>query len=82
MIIADTGFFLALAWGGYWLLRILSGEHLVTLPRIPTGLTQSVMPIASLAFVAAELLTLPQAWDKLHRSPPAATAVSESSHLE
>lgn len=77
-----VGFFLALAWGGYWLLQILRGEHLVTLPWVPTGFTQSVMPIASLAFVAAELLTLPQAWAKLHRPPPAATVVTDSSHLE
>ncbi len=76
------GFFLALAWGGYRLLQILSGEHLVTLPSVPTGLTQSVMPIASLAFVTAELLTLPQAWEKLHRPPPAAAAATQSSHLE
>jgi TRAP-type C4-dicarboxylate transport system permease small subunit len=75
-------FFLALAWGGYRLLQVMAGEHLVTLPWLSTGITQSVIPIASLAFVAAELLTLPQAWAKLHRPPPPAAVVTESSHLE
>jgi len=77
-----VSFFLALAWGGYRLLHVMSGEHLVTLPWLSTGITQSVIPVASLAFVTAELLTLPQAWDKLHRPPPGADVVTESSHLE
>jgi TRAP-type C4-dicarboxylate transport system permease small subunit len=75
-------FFLALAWGGYRLLGIVSGEHLVTLPWVTSAAVQSVMPIASLAYVAAELLTIPDAWRKLHTAPPAPTAVTESSHLE
>ncbi len=75
-------FFAALAWGGYRLLQVMSGEHLVTLPWLSTGITQSVMPLASLAFIAAEMLTLPQAWAKLNRPPPPPDAVSESSHLE
>ena len=75
-------FFLALAWGGYRLLQVMGGEHLVTLPWLSIEITQSVIPLASLVFVATEVLTLPQAWAKLHRPPPAAGAVTESSHLE
>ena len=75
-------FFIALCWGGYWLLQVMSGEHLVTLPWLSTGITQSVIPLASLAFIAAELLTLPEAWRKLHRSPPAPGLAAESAHLE
>jgi TRAP-type C4-dicarboxylate transport system permease small subunit len=75
-------FFLALAWGGYRLLQVMAGEHLVTLPWLSIEVTQSVIPLASLAFVAAEMLTLPQAWAKLHRPPPSAAVVTESSHLE
>jgi len=75
-------FFLALAWGGYRLLGLVAGEHLVTLPSVSAPLTQSVMPVASLAFVAAELLTLPQAWRKLHALPEPPQVVTDSSHLE
>jgi TRAP-type C4-dicarboxylate transport system permease small subunit len=75
-------FFLALAWGGYRLLQVMSGEHLVTLPWLSIEVTQSVIPVASLTFVAAEVLTLPQAWARLHRPPPSAAVVTESSHLE
>jgi hypothetical protein len=60
----------------------VSGEHLVTLPWLPSAAVQSVMPIASLAYVAAEVLTIPEAWRRLHAAPPAPTAVTESSHLE
>ncbi len=75
-------FFFALAWGGYRLLDIAQGEHLVTLPWVSSPFVQSVMPIASLSFVAAELLTLPQAWEKLHAPPPPPDMLTESSHLE
>lgn len=75
-------FFIALAWGGYRLLEVMSGEHLVTLTWLSTGVTQSVIPLASLAFVAAELLTLPDAWIKLERPREAPDVVTESSHLD
>lgn len=75
-------FFVALAWGGYRLLGIAQGEYLVTLPWVSSPFVQSVMPIASLAFAVAELLTLPEAWRKLHAPPASPEAVTESSHLE
>jgi TRAP-type C4-dicarboxylate transport system permease small subunit len=76
------GFFLALAWGGFRLLQVVAGEHLVTLPWLTAPMTQSVMPLASLAFVAAELLTLPDAWRKLNQPAPSPQALTESAHLE
>lgn len=58
-------FFLALAWGGFSLLSVISGERLMTVDWFPTAVAQCVIPVASIAFIAAELLTLPQAWAKL-----------------
>jgi TRAP-type C4-dicarboxylate transport system permease small subunit len=75
-------FFIAVAWGGHRLIEVMSGEHLVTLRWLSTGVTQSVMPLASLAFIAAELLTLPDAWRRLDRAPPAPSLAPESAHLQ
>jgi TRAP-type C4-dicarboxylate transport system permease small subunit len=57
------GFFLVLAWEGTAILRILTGETLVTV-EIPVAVTQSVIPIGAVLFLVAELLTLPDqlAW--------------------
>lgn len=75
-----VSFFLALGWGGFRLMQIVGGEHLVTLPWLSTAVTQSIMPLASAAFVAAELLTLPDAWRKLAK-PPLPPETSQSAHL-
>lgn len=53
-----VGFFLALAWAGWRVLLVLEGNYLVSLPWIPTQLTQSVIPIGSILFVIAELASL------------------------
>jgi hypothetical protein len=37
----------------------------MTVDWFPTVVAQCVIPVASIAFIAAELLTLPQAWAKL-----------------
>lgn len=60
------GFFLALAWGGYRLSAIISGERLMSIDWFPSVVAQSVIPIASVLFVVAELVTLPAAWRKLN----------------
>ena len=54
------GFFLVLAWYGYVVLVILEGDTLISLPWVGTQFTQSVIPIAAILFVIAELLNLPQ----------------------
>jgi TRAP-type C4-dicarboxylate transport system permease small subunit len=51
------GFFLIVAWSGWQVLVILEGGYLVSLPWVPTQLTQSVIPIGALLFVVAELLS-------------------------
>ena len=53
-------FFGLLAYFGWQVLLILHGEHLVSVPEVPTQLTQSVIPIASVLFIIAEALRLPE----------------------
>ena len=53
-------FFLVAAWAGWRVLVILEGSGMVSLPWVPTRLTQSVIPIGSVLFVIAQLLSLPE----------------------
>ncbi|MGH6666025.1 MAG: TRAP transporter small permease [Pseudolabrys sp.] len=53
-------FFVLLAIYGTEVLYILSGEHLVSMPSVPTQLTQSAIPIGAVLFIIAELLRLPE----------------------
>ena len=54
------GFFGLLAWVGVDVLIILEGDNLVSLPQVPTRLTQSVIPIGAVLFIIAEILGLPE----------------------
>lgn len=54
------GFFALLAWVGIDVLVILEGDSLVSLPQVPTRLTQSVIPIGAVLFIIAEALGLPE----------------------
>ena len=58
-------FFLALAWGGVRLLLVIQGERLMTVDWFPSAVAQAVIPVASIIFVIAELVTIPMAWNKL-----------------
>jgi len=53
-------FFVMLAYYGVQVLLILQGEHMVSLPSVPTQLTQSAIPGGAALFVIAELLRLPE----------------------
>ena len=53
-------FFALLGWYGFQVLVILEGDAMVSLPWVPTRLTQSVIPVGSLIFIVAQLLTLPE----------------------
>lgn len=53
-------FFALLAWYGLQVLIILEGDSMVSLPHIPTRLTQSVIPIGAVLFILAQLLSLPE----------------------
>ena len=54
------GFFILLAWTGLQVVWILEGSTLISLPEVSLQLTQSVIPIASILFILAELLRLPE----------------------
>ena len=54
------GFFALLAWVGVDVLIILEGDSLVSLPQVPTRLTQSVIPIGAVLFIIAEALGIPE----------------------
>ncbi len=55
-------FFMVVAWAGWRVFGILGGETLVSLPRVPQRLAQSVIPIGAVLFIIAELVTLPEVW--------------------
>jgi len=62
-ILSETitiGFFVLLAYFGTEVMVILQGSTLVSLPNVSQVLTQSVIPIASVLFIIAELLRLPE----------------------
>lgn len=62
-------FFVLLAWVGWDVLIVLKGDTLVSLPEVPTQLTQSVIPIGAALFVIAEVLTLPEVLRKAIGAP-------------
>jgi TRAP-type C4-dicarboxylate transport system permease small subunit len=53
-------FFAVLAWYGYQVLVILEGDSMVSLPWVPTRVTQSVIPIGAVLFILAQLFSLPE----------------------
>ena len=61
------GFFALMGWLGYEVILILEGDTLVSLPEVPTALTQSVIPIGAVLFIVAQILTLPEALDEARK---------------
>jgi TRAP-type C4-dicarboxylate transport system permease small subunit len=55
-------FFALLAWAGLRVMAVLSGDTLISLRWVPVSFTQSVIPIGSILFMVAELLSLPAYW--------------------
>ncbi len=62
-------FFGLLAVVGFQVVEVLKGDTLVSLPQVPLRLTNSVIPIASVLFVVAELIRLPELISEAHRGP-------------
>jgi len=58
--LAVIAFFVLLAWTGWWVMDVLEGDTLVSLTWVPTSFTQSVIPVASLFIIIAQLLTMPE----------------------
>lgn len=48
------GFFALAAWAGWRVLGVLHGTYLVSLPWLAASVTQSVIPIGAVLFIAAE----------------------------
>lgn len=57
--------FLSLAYAGWYVLRVMAGETLVSLDWVPLQFTQAVVPIGCLLFVLAQGLSTPEAWRRL-----------------
>ncbi len=53
-------FFGLLAYAGWQVLVILEGMTLVSLPRVPVQLTQSIIPLGAILFMLAEAMRLPE----------------------
>ena len=53
-------FFILLAIYGVQVLLVLQGESMISLPAIPTQLTQSATPVGAVLFIIAEALRLPE----------------------
>lgn len=60
--IAVIGFFVILAYTGWVVLQVLSGDYLVSLTWVPISFTQSVIPIGATLFIICEFLSLPEYW--------------------
>ncbi len=54
-----------LAYAGWFILEIMGSETLVSLRWVPLWFTQSVVPVGCALFVAAQLLTAPDALRRL-----------------
>ncbi len=75
------GFFALLGWIGYAILDVLASDTLVSLPSISVAWTQSVIPIGSLLFIVAELLSLPRLIASARgRGPVATSDLAEKLH--
>ena len=59
--VCTIAFFGVLAWAGIRVLSVLGGTTLVSLPSVPMSLAQSVIPIGAVLFIAAQLLSIPDA---------------------
>lgn len=53
------GFFIFLGLASYQVMLILEGVSMISLPAISMQVTQSAIPVASVLFIIAELLRLP-----------------------
>jgi TRAP-type C4-dicarboxylate transport system permease small subunit len=65
-------FFALLAWVGFSIMPILSGDSLVSLPWVPMNFAMSVVPVSSVLILLAEIATLVDL--VRHRSVPPGSA--------
>jgi TRAP-type C4-dicarboxylate transport system permease small subunit len=62
-------FFALLAVTGVQVVQVLAGITLVSLPEVSQQFVASVIPIASVLFIVAELLRLPEVLQEARRGP-------------
>ncbi|WP_417251317.1 TRAP transporter small permease [Castellaniella sp.] len=58
--ICTIAFFVLLGWTGMYVVEILAGSNLVSLPAVSQQLTQSAVPVGAALFILAEILRLPE----------------------
>ena len=63
--VLTLAFLVILTWAGMQVLSVLGGTTLVSLPWVPAAIAQSVIPIGSMLFIGAQLLSLPDAIRRL-----------------
>jgi TRAP-type C4-dicarboxylate transport system permease small subunit len=66
------GFFVLLAWVGWQVFEVLEGSMMVSLPEVSEQWAQVIIPLGSVLFIIAELLSIPDAWRAAGGSGPAA----------
>lgn len=57
--------FITMAWASWFVLRVMSGEALVSLEWVPLQVTQSVVPIGCALFILGQILSTPEAWSRI-----------------
>ena len=62
------GFYVVLAWTGYTVLEVLSTDYLVSLPKVPVAVAQSVIPISAVLIIIAHVLMIPDALNEAQRA--------------
>ncbi len=68
-----VAFFALLAWVGASILPVLATDYLVSLPKVPMSIVQSVIPISAALILIAEVMHL---WALLRAAPAAASGAA------
>jgi TRAP-type C4-dicarboxylate transport system permease small subunit len=58
-LVIVISFFALAAWAGWRVVLALDGFYMASLPWMPRQITQSVIPIGSILFIIAEVLSIP-----------------------
>lgn len=65
--IVVLGFFATLVYGYFQLVPIMQGMNLASIPEIPVWSVQLALPIGSVLFITAQILSVRRAWDQVSR---------------
>lgn len=57
--------FISLAYAGWFVLGVMEGESLISLYWVPVQVTQSIIPVGCLLFVAAQAVSTEAAWARM-----------------